>query len=86
MTHALPSAHYDTTASFSPPVLNMLRDVVGLKQVLFGTDNPYLRRDMAVRSADHMRQTTALSEAERQAVLHENAQRLFPRLRRVLAA
>lgn len=78
--------YYDTTASFSPPVLNMLRDVVGLKQVLFGTDNPYLRRDMAVRSADDMRQTTALSEAERQAVLHENAQRLFPRLRRVLAA
>jgi 6-methylsalicylate decarboxylase len=74
--------HYDTTASFSPPVLNMLRDVVGLTQVLFGADYPYLRRDMAVRSADHMRRTTALSEAERQAVLHGNAQRLFPRLRR----
>jgi 6-methylsalicylate decarboxylase len=78
--------YYDTALSFSPPVLNMLREVVGLTQVLFGTDNPYLRRDMAVRSADHMRQTTALSEAERQAVLHGNAQRLFPRLRRVLAA
>ena len=78
--------HYDTALSFSPPVLNMLREVVGLTQVLFGTDYPYLRRDMAVRCADHMRQTTALSEGERQAVLHENAQRLFPRLRHVLAA
>jgi predicted TIM-barrel fold metal-dependent hydrolase len=77
--------HYDTALSFSPAVLNMLREVVGLPQVLFGTDNPYFRRDMAVRSADHMRQTTALSEGERQAVLHENAQRLFPRLRAVLA-
>jgi predicted TIM-barrel fold metal-dependent hydrolase len=60
----------------------MLMDVVGLTQVLFGADYPYLRRDMAVRSADHMRRTTALSEAERQAVLYGNAQRLFPRLRR----
>jgi 6-methylsalicylate decarboxylase len=70
--------HYDTALSFTPPVLNMLRDVVGLTQVLFGTDYPYLRRDMAVRCADHMRQT--LSESERQTVLHGNAQRLFPRL------
>jgi 6-methylsalicylate decarboxylase len=78
--------YYDTALSFNPPVLNMLREVVGLTQVLFGTDNPYLRRDMAVRSAGHMRQTSALSEAERQAVLHGNAQRLFPRLRRLVAA
>jgi 6-methylsalicylate decarboxylase len=78
--------HYDTALSFTPPVLNMLRDVVGLTQVLFGTDYPYLRRDMAVRCADHMRQTIALSESERQAVLHGNAQRLFTRLKRALAA
>jgi 6-methylsalicylate decarboxylase len=63
-----------------------LREVVSLTQVLFGTDYPYLRRDIAVRSVEHMRETTALSESERQAVLHENAQRLFPRLRHVLAA
>jgi predicted TIM-barrel fold metal-dependent hydrolase len=78
--------HYDTALSFTPPVLNMLRDVVGLTQVLFGTDYPYLRRDMAVRCADHMRQTIALSESERQAVLHGNAQRLFTRLKRALTA
>lgn len=82
----LRNLHYDTALSFNPPVLNMLRDEVGLPQVVFGTDYPYLRRDMAVRSADYMRQTTALSEAERQAVLRGNAERLFPRLRRVLAA
>jgi predicted TIM-barrel fold metal-dependent hydrolase len=59
----------------------MLKEVVGLDQVLFGTDHPYLRRDMAVRSARDMRQTTALSAPERQAVLHGNAQQLFRRLR-----
>ena len=78
--------YYDTALSYNPPVLNMLREVVGLTQALFGTDNPYLRRDMAVRSAGDMRKTTALSETERQAVLHENAQRLFPRLQSVLVA
>ena len=78
--------YYDTALAFTPPVLNMLREVVGFTQVLFGTDNPYLRRDMAIRCAEQMRQTTALSEVEREAVLHGNAERLFPRLSHVLAA
>jgi 6-methylsalicylate decarboxylase len=73
--------HWDTALSFTPPVLNMLRDVVGLNQVLFGTDHPYLRRDIAVRSARQMSQTVVLSEQEREAVLHVSAQRLFPRFR-----
>jgi 6-methylsalicylate decarboxylase len=76
---------YDTALSFGPPVLNMLRQVVGLTQVLFGTDFPYFRRDLAVRCADHMRQTVALSDGERQAILHGNAQQLFPRLHHALA-
>jgi aminocarboxymuconate-semialdehyde decarboxylase len=83
---ALRRLHYDTALSGSPPVLNMLREEVGLTQVLFGTDYPYLRRDIAVRSAREMRQTATLAEAERQAVLHENARRLFPRLSGALAA
>jgi 6-methylsalicylate decarboxylase len=83
---ALRRLYYDTALAFSPPVLNMLREVVGFTQVLFGTDNPYLRRDMAIRCTEQMRQTTALSEGEREAVLHGNAERLFPRLSRVLAA
>jgi aminocarboxymuconate-semialdehyde decarboxylase len=64
----------------------MLKDVVGLDHILFGTDFPYLRRDIAVRSASEMREIAALSPAERQAVLHGSAQRLFPRLYARLAA
>jgi aminocarboxymuconate-semialdehyde decarboxylase len=71
--------HWDTALSFSEPVLNMLKEVVGLDQVLFGTDHPYLRRDIAVRSARNMRQT-ALLAPERQAILCGNAEQLFPRL------
>jgi hypothetical protein len=29
---------------------HMLRDIVGIDQVLFGTDFPYLRRDLAVKA------------------------------------
>jgi len=83
---ALRRLHCDIALSFSPPVLNMLKDVVGLDHILFGTDFPYLRRDIAVRSASEMREIAALSQPERQAVLHGNAQRLFPRLYARLAA
>jgi predicted TIM-barrel fold metal-dependent hydrolase len=72
--------YWDTALSFSQPVLNMLKEVAGVDQMVFGTDHPYLRRDIAVRSARDMRQTAALSGTERHAVLHGNAQRLFPRL------
>ena len=78
--------HYDTALAFNQAVLNMLREVVGLTQVLFGTDNPYLRRDIAIRCTNDMRRATTLSESERRAVLHGNAQRLLPRLNRVGAA
>jgi 6-methylsalicylate decarboxylase len=83
---ALRRLHWDVALSFSPPVLNMLKDVVGLDHILFGTDFPYLRRDIAVRSASEMREIASLSQPERQAVLHGNAQRLFPRLYARLAA
>ena len=40
--------YWDTALSWGDPVLRMLRDVVGIDHVVFGTDYPYLRRDLAV--------------------------------------
>ena len=40
--------YWDTALSWSDPVLRMLRATVGMNRVLFGTDYPYLRRDLAV--------------------------------------
>jgi predicted TIM-barrel fold metal-dependent hydrolase len=62
----------------------MLRDVAGVNQVLYGTDFPYQRRDLAARSK-HMLQSSALNDVERDAVLGGNAARLFPRLQSVMA-
>jgi predicted TIM-barrel fold metal-dependent hydrolase len=69
---------WDTALAVSDPVLRMLRDVAGLDQVLFGTDFPYLRRDMAVNMKLRIAKSPELNDAERAAILGGNAVRLFP--------
>jgi predicted TIM-barrel fold metal-dependent hydrolase len=71
--------YWDTALSASDPVLRMLRDVAGINQVLFGTDFPYLRRDLAVTSKRQVMQSAALNDLEARAVLGGNASRLLPR-------
>jgi len=72
--------YWDTALSWSDPVLNMLRSIVGVDHVLYGSDFPYLRRDMAVGSVQAIEQTRALNDAERRAVLSGTASMLLPRL------
>jgi hypothetical protein len=62
------------------PVLRMLRDVVGIDPVVFGTDYPYLRRDLAVSCREHIEATPELTDGERTAVLGATATTLIPRL------
>ena len=76
--------YWDTALAASDPVLRMLRDVAGIGQVLYGTDFPYLRRDLAVKSRQRL-ETDALNDEERAAVLGGTASSLFPRLKSVLA-
>jgi predicted TIM-barrel fold metal-dependent hydrolase len=72
--------YWDTALSWRDPVLNLLRSVVGIDRVLFGSDFPYLRRDLAIGSRAHIAGTDALSDAERAAVLGATALKLLPRL------
>src|SRR5476649_1391097 len=72
--------YWDTALSWSDPVLQMLRSIVGLDRVLFGSDFPYLRRDMAVGSVHAIKQSEVLSDAEREAILSGTALGLIPRL------
>jgi len=58
----------------------MLRDVAGIDQVLFGTDFPYLRRDLAVNAKQRIWESSELNRLEKHAILGGNAARLFPRL------
>src|SRR5882724_7142122 len=72
--------YWDTALAASGPVLRMLRDVAGIDQVLFGTDFPYLRRDLAVKAKQRILESSELNHLEKHAVLGSNAARLFPRL------
>jgi predicted TIM-barrel fold metal-dependent hydrolase len=72
--------YWDTALSWRPVVLRMLRSVVGMEQVLFGTDYPFLRRDLAIACRREVKASAELSTEESRAVLARNALRLFPRL------
>ncbi len=72
--------YWDTALSWSDPVLRMLRDVVGIDRVVFGSDYPYLRRDLAVSSRQQIESTPELTDDERTAVLGATATMLIPRL------
>ncbi len=78
--------HWDTALSWSDPVLQMLRSVVGIDRVLYGSDYPYLRRDLAISSRAHLARTEVLSDEERAAVLGQSALKLLPRLKERLAS
>src|SRR5258705_6058062 len=75
--------YWDTALAASDPVLRMLREVAGMTQVLYGTDFPYQRQDLAARSK-HVVQRAALNDRERVDMLGGNAAHLFPRLQSVL--
>jgi aminocarboxymuconate-semialdehyde decarboxylase len=72
--------YWDTALSWTDPVLRMLRSTVGLDQVLFGTDYPYLRRDLAVSTRRRLLSSPELSPADRTNILGVTAAKLIPRL------
>jgi 6-methylsalicylate decarboxylase len=75
--------YWDTALSWSDPVLQMLRSIVGIDHVLYGSDFPYLRRDMGIGSVKAIEQTNVLHDGEREAVLSGTASKLIPRLARL---
>lgn len=72
--------YWDTALAWRPPILRMLRSVVGMGQVLFGSDYPYLRRDLAVACREEVESSPELDAQDSRNVLANNALKLFPRL------
>jgi 6-methylsalicylate decarboxylase len=79
----LPRLYWDTASAFSDPVLHMLRSVVGLGNVVFGTDYPYPRDAISIGGLRQLQNTAELDNGERHGVLGGSAARLIPRLSRV---
>ncbi|MFI9381898.1 amidohydrolase family protein [Kutzneria sp. NPDC052558] len=68
--------HWDTALSWAEPVLTTLLKVAGPDRVVYGSDYPYLRRDLAV---DSVRRVSAVLD---QTVLGATALALLPRLQK----
>jgi predicted TIM-barrel fold metal-dependent hydrolase len=73
--------YWDTALAWSDPVLHTLRHIAGLDKVLFGTDFPYLRKDLAVKGKSKIQSNHELSAGEKKQVFGGNALELFPRFR-----
>jgi len=73
--------YWDTASAWSDPVLHTLLNITGGEKILFGTDFPYLRKDIAVRSKDCVARSTELTAEQRKQVLGTNALNLFPRFK-----
>ncbi len=72
--------YWDTALAASDPLFRMLRDVAGMDQVFYGTDFPYLRRDIAINSKQRISHSAELNDSEKRAILGGNALRIFSRL------
>ena len=73
--------YWDTALAWSDPVLYTLRHIAGAGKMLFGTDFPYLRKDIAIRSKTHVNSSPELLSHEKEKVLGDNALDLFPRFK-----
>jgi predicted TIM-barrel fold metal-dependent hydrolase len=75
--------YWDTALAWSDPVLHTLSEIAGSDKILFGTDFPYLRKDIAARCRTKIVGSKELSGKEKNQVLGGNALELFPRFKAI---
>jgi aminocarboxymuconate-semialdehyde decarboxylase len=72
--------YYDTALAWGDPVMHTLATIAGPRQILFGTDFPYIRPDLAQRARKDVGETREFDASARGRILGGNATELFPRL------
>jgi predicted TIM-barrel fold metal-dependent hydrolase len=77
----LRSFYYDTALSATDAVFALLKQVVGVNRLVFGSDYPQVPDDFVSATADGLRHSTELTEADRQRVARTNGLALLPRLK-----
>ncbi len=75
--HELRRLFYDTASAVNPPNMAGLRTLVGLSQILFGSDNPWVPIGTTANALDKF----GFTAEEAAAINRENALRLFPHYR-----
>jgi len=74
--HELKRLFYDTASAVNPPNMAGLKTLVGISQILFGSDNPWVPIVATASAVDKF----GFTEDERRAINRDNALRLFPHL------
>jgi len=77
----LRSFYYDTALSATDPVFALLKQVVGVDRLVFGSDYPQVPDDYVNASADAVRHSRQLTADDRQRVACGNGLALLPRLK-----
>jgi predicted TIM-barrel fold metal-dependent hydrolase len=70
-------ADTSSARSITPNLIEWAVRQIGVDRVLFGTDTPLYTTAMQRARIDH----ADLPDAQKRAILHENAERLWPQLR-----
>jgi predicted TIM-barrel fold metal-dependent hydrolase len=71
--------YWDTALAWTDPVINHVRHIAGIDKVVFGTDFPYVRNDIALKGKLRLKSNPDLSAEEKTKVFGDNALALFPR-------
>jgi predicted TIM-barrel fold metal-dependent hydrolase len=79
----LQSFYYDTALSAADAVFALLKEVVGVDRLVFGSDYPQVPDDYVSASADALRDSSIVTAADRQRVARANGLALLPRLQTV---
>jgi len=72
--------YYDTALSAVDSVFGTLRDTVGLDRVVFGSDAPQAPEGFVAATAQGLRESRELNDAEKLAIAQTTAQSLLPRM------
>src|ERR1700749_1629574 len=57
--------YWDTALAWTDPVMNTLRNIAGMNKVVFGTDYPYVRKDLAIKGKLKIKSNPDLSAEEK---------------------
>ena len=73
----LSKLYYDTASAASPTSMAALRSMAPISHILFGSDYPFVKAAAGIEELRH----TDMSDADREAIDHDNAMALLPRLK-----
>lgn len=82
---ALKELYYDVAGVCLPVQLSAFLQITDVDHLLYGSDYPYTPEFACITLADALDKTNLLTNEQRRAIYHDNALKLFPRLKEGIA-